>query len=166
MRRWRFLRSKTLRREETTRRLLGAVRDLERAGGSILTDCGMQACALLFDVLVKPRSHAVLMRQVYNKTRKYLEWLCARAGAALSIVDDGDDAALAHAVRPDTVLVFAETYTNPLLRAVDPERDYATRALAVDGAFRIDLPVGRYTLLAATDERLEAWCRHPSTAAN
>jgi cystathionine beta-lyase/cystathionine gamma-synthase len=82
----------------------------------------MQACALLFDVLVKPGSHAILMRQVYNKTRKYLEWLCQRLSATLSIVDDGDDAALEEAIRKNTVLIFAETYTNPLMRAVDPHR--------------------------------------------
>jgi cystathionine gamma-synthase len=107
---------------ETTRRLLSTVCELEQADAAVLTDCGMQACALLFDVLVERGSHAVLMRQVYNKTRKYLEWLCQRLGAALSIVDDGDYDALQRALRPETSLLFAETYTNPLLRALDPAR--------------------------------------------
>ncbi|MBI4603213.1 MAG: PLP-dependent transferase [Planctomycetes bacterium] len=107
---------------ETTHRLLKEVRALENARGAILTDCGMQACALLFDVLFRPGGHAVLMRQIYNKTRKYCEWLAARLSGSVSIVDDGDDAALEACVRKDTLFVFAETYTNPLMRAVDPER--------------------------------------------
>ncbi|HVR75551.1 MAG TPA: PLP-dependent transferase [Planctomycetota bacterium] len=115
---------------ESTRKLLGVVRKLESAGGVILTDCGMQACALLFDTLFRPGSHAVLMRQVYNKTRKHLEWLASRLGGSLSIVDDGDHEAIERAIRKDTVLIFAETYTNPLLRAVDPVRlgDIVSRA--------------------------------------
>ena len=107
---------------ETTRRLLKKVLELEHATCAVLTDCGMQACALLFDVLLKPAAHAVLMRQVYNKTRKYLEWLSGRVGGTVSIVDDGDYPAVEKALRKNTALIFAETYTNPLLRAVDPVR--------------------------------------------
>ena len=107
---------------EATRQLLTQVRSIEHAAGATLTDCGMQACALLFDALVQEGTHAILMRQVYNKTRKYLEWLCTRLGASMSIVDDGDYEALTAAVREETVLIFAETFTNPLTRAVDPER--------------------------------------------
>ena len=79
----------------------------------------MQATALAFDVLLEPGTHAVLMRQVYNKTRSYLEWMAARIGASVTIVDDGDRAALAEAIRPNTRFVFAETFTNPLVRAQD-----------------------------------------------
>ena len=79
----------------------------------------MQATALVFDVLMEPGAHAVLMRQVYNKTRSYLEWLAQRIGGAVTIVDDGDWRALAAAIRPETRLVFAETFTNPLVRAQD-----------------------------------------------
>ena len=107
---------------ETTRKLLTDVIRLENAKGAILTDCGMQACALLFDVLMRPGAHAVLMRQIYNKTRKYCELLAARLGGSTTTVDDGDYEALEAAVRPETVLIFVETFTNPVTRAVDPER--------------------------------------------
>jgi cystathionine beta-lyase/cystathionine gamma-synthase len=102
--------------------LLARVRDLESARAAILADSGMQATALVFDCLVTPGAHAVLMRQVYNKTRTYLEWLCKRVGGSLTVVDDGDHDALAAAITPATTLVFAETFTNPLMRAQDPER--------------------------------------------
>jgi len=82
----------------------------------------MQATALTFDVLMDSGGHAVLMRQVYNKTRSYLEWLAARTGGSVTIVDDGDAAALAAAITPATRFVFAETFTNPLVRAQDFDR--------------------------------------------
>jgi len=107
---------------ETTRKLLGKVSALEGGAAAILTDCGMQACALLFDALLGPGRHAIMLRQGYNKTRKYLEWSAARLGGSVSIVDDGNYEEIESAIRDNTVLVFAETYTNPLLRAVDPGR--------------------------------------------
>jgi cystathionine beta-lyase/cystathionine gamma-synthase len=79
----------------------------------------MQATALVFDVLMTPGAHAVLCRQIYNKTRSYMQWLVDRLGGALTVVDDGDHAAIAAAVTPATRVVFAETFTNPRVRAQD-----------------------------------------------
>jgi cystathionine beta-lyase/cystathionine gamma-synthase len=64
-------------------------------------------------------SHAIVMRQVYNKTRAFLESSAKRVGATITLVDDGDHGAIAAALRPETRLVFAETFTNPLGRAQD-----------------------------------------------
>ena len=105
-----------------TASLLARLKDLERARAVLLCDSGMQATALAFDVLMTSGGHAVLMRQVYNKTRSYLTWLADRVGGAVTIVDDGDHAALAAAIRPETRFVFAETFTNPLVRAQDLDR--------------------------------------------
>lgn len=106
-----------------TSELIAALRALE--GGArcgLVTDCGMQAVALVADVLVRPGAHVVAMRQVYNKTRAFFDTSCKRVGATLALVDDGDHAALAEALRDGTRLVFAETYTNPLGRAQDVPR--------------------------------------------
>jgi cystathionine gamma-synthase len=92
----------------------------------------MQATALAFDVLMGPGDHAVLMRQVYNKTRSYLEWMAARIGGSVTIVDDGDMAALEAAIMPNTRFVFAETFTNPLVRAQDFHA--MSRAIIMGGA--------------------------------
>jgi cystathionine beta-lyase/cystathionine gamma-synthase len=102
-----------------TAQLIGRLKALEHAASAIVCDSGMQATALAFDALLQPGSHAVLMRQVYNKTRSYLEWMGARIGASVTVVDDGDGAGVAAAIRPDTRFVFAETFTNPLVRAQD-----------------------------------------------
>lgn len=102
-----------------TRSLIGRLKELEGAGCALVCDSGMQATALVFDALMGPGGHAVLMRQVYNKTRSYLEWLAQRLNGSITLVDDGDLEALREAIRPETRLVFAETFTNPLLRAQD-----------------------------------------------
>jgi cystathionine beta-lyase/cystathionine gamma-synthase len=102
-----------------TAALIARLKDLEQAGAALVCDSGMQATALVFDALMIPGGHAVMMRQVYNKTRSYLEWLANRVGGAVTIVDDGDMGALRDAIRAGTRFVFAETYTNPLVRAQD-----------------------------------------------
>lgn len=102
-----------------TARLIAALRALEGATAAFVTDCGMQAFALVADTLLDRGGHAVVLRQVYNKTKTFLEWSARRVGAAVTIVDDGDPAAVAAAVTPATRFVFAETFTNPLMRAQD-----------------------------------------------
>lgn len=102
-----------------TAQLIGKLKALEHASSAIVCDSGMQATALTFDALLQPGGHAILMRQVYNKTRGYLEWMAARIGASITVVDDGDRSAIAAAITPQTRFVFAETFTNPLVRAQD-----------------------------------------------
>lgn len=102
--------------------LIARLKALEGAGAALVCDSGMQATALVFDALMAPGAHAVLCRQVYNKTRSYLQWLADRLGGSLTVVDDGEYDALAAAITPATRLVFAETFTNPLVRAQDVPR--------------------------------------------
>ena len=115
---------------ESGRLLLAEVRRLEQAAGALLTDGGMQACALACDVLFAPGSHAVVTRSVYNKTKSYLQRLAGRQGGAVTLVDDGDLGAVQRALRPDTSMLFTETYTNPHTRAVDPPALAAVAARA------------------------------------
>ena len=66
-----------------TSELIAALRGLEKATCAIVTDCGMQAVALVADQLVQRGGHAVVMRQVYNKTRLFFEGAAKRVGAVL-----------------------------------------------------------------------------------
>ena len=99
--------------------LIAALRELEHARAAFATDCGMQAVALVADVLLTSGSHAIVLRQVYNKTKTFLEHSARRVGATLTFVDDGDPASVAAAMTPATRFVFAESFTNPLMRAQD-----------------------------------------------
>jgi cystathionine beta-lyase/cystathionine gamma-synthase len=116
-----------------TAELISALRALEGARAALVTDSGMQAGALVTDVVLQAGGHAVVMRQVYNKTRTFIEHSARRVGAEVTLVDDGDHAALAAAIRPETRLVFAETFTNPLTRAQDvPALAALTPRLVID----------------------------------
>ena len=124
-----------------TSQLIAKLKGLEHASAALVCDSGMQATALAFDALMEPGGHAVIMRQVYNKTRSYLEWMAARVGGSVTIVDDGDGQALAAAITPATRFVFAETFTNPLVRAQDfaALRDVVTAARPLAPALRLVL---------------------------
>jgi cystathionine beta-lyase/cystathionine gamma-synthase len=102
-----------------TTELIEKLRELEGARCALVVDCGMQAVALVADQLVQPGVHGIVMRQVYNKTRTFFEASAKRVGATITLVDDGDHAAIAAALTPNTAFIFAETFTNPLLRAQD-----------------------------------------------
>lgn len=124
-----------------TTALIARLKALEHASSALVCDSGMQATALAFDALMEPGGHAVLMRQVYNKTRSYLEWMASRLGGSVTIVDDGDMTALAEAIGPDTRFVFAETFTNPLVRAQDFDgwRQVMSQARAIAPSIKLVL---------------------------
>ncbi len=127
---------------ETTRRLLEEVKRIEGAAGAILADSGMGAVALLLDVLARPGGHAILLRGIYNKTKRYAEWIGARFPFRVTAIDEGDYAGIAAAIRPETGLVFAETYSNPLMRAIDPVRlGEIVEAARRDGARKLRLVI-------------------------
>ncbi len=104
---------------EGTTALIDRLCALEHASCGFVVDCGMQAVALVTETLMQRDTHVIAMRQVYNTTRAFLDFTAKRIGATLTLVDDGDLAALDAALRPDTRFIFAETYTNPLGRAQD-----------------------------------------------
>jgi cystathionine beta-lyase/cystathionine gamma-synthase len=99
--------------------LIARLRELEGAGAVMVTDSGMQALALIADVVIRKGAHGIVMRQIYNKTKTFFEWSAKRAGATLTFVDDGDLDAIRAAITPQTSFLFAETFTNPLMRAQD-----------------------------------------------
>ncbi|HEY4182771.1 MAG TPA: PLP-dependent transferase [Kofleriaceae bacterium] len=111
--------------------LIAQLRALESATCALVTDTGMQALALIGDVLLTPGSHGILMRQLYNKTKTFFEWSAKRVGARITFVDDGDYDAIRAAVAPETKFLVTETFTNPLMRAQDIP---ALRALLPAGA--------------------------------
>ncbi len=106
---------------EPTRQLLAKVRELEGAECAVLTDCGAQAAALLMDGVLERGKHVVVSRQLYNKTRKYAEWSQDRLGGTVTLIDQAEPELVDAAIQANTVLVLAETYTNPLMRALDPD---------------------------------------------
>ncbi|HXV60332.1 MAG TPA: aminotransferase class V-fold PLP-dependent enzyme [Vicinamibacteria bacterium] len=103
----------------SSQRLLARVKNLENATSVVLTDSGMQACALLMDVLFEPHTEAVVARGSYNKTKTYLKRLAERQGGQVRLVEEASQLELERALTDKTRIVFVETYSNPLMRAVD-----------------------------------------------
>jgi cystathionine gamma-synthase len=80
----------------------------------------------------------ILPLDLYGGTYRLVDKVLKRFGLTYDMVDQADLAALERAVRDDTVLIWVETPTNPLLNVVDIEAVIARsgRALvAVDNTF-------------------------------
>jgi cystathionine beta-lyase/cystathionine gamma-synthase len=95
---------------------------LEHAAGVVLTDSGLQAATLVMDAVVRPGDHVLVALQSYARSRAYVRWLCERVGATWTVLDHLSPERIVGAARPETALVFGETYTDPRMRALDVER--------------------------------------------
>jgi len=99
--------------------LQAALANLEAGAAAFAFASGMAASATLLELL-DAGSHIVAMHDLYGGSYRLFENVRKRsAGLKVSFVDLSDPAALAHALRPDTRLIWVETPTNPLLKLVD-----------------------------------------------
>lgn len=105
-----------------TNRLIQSVIETESCNAAIVTDSGMQACALVMDALIRPGSHVIMSEQVYAKTKSFLEWTAARMDVEFNYVNHLTPEVLKREVKPNTTLVLAETFSNPLMRALDLQK--------------------------------------------
>jgi cystathionine gamma-synthase len=112
---------------------------LEGGAGAVVTSSGMAAVDLVLSLLY-PGDLVVVPHDCYGGTYRLL---CARRDRKqfdVALVDQGDEAALATALRRKPKLVLIETPSNPLMRVVDirtiAERAKDTGAkIAVDNTF-------------------------------
>ena len=79
---------------------------------------GMAAIANLM-TLLKAGDHAVLSRNVYGGTYRYLTRILERYNLSFSWVDTTDLAVVEAALRPETRMVYLETPTNPVMDITD-----------------------------------------------
>ena len=102
-----------------TNQLIKSICRIENCAAALVTDSGMQACALIMDALIRPGSHIIMSEQVYAKTKSFLEWTAARMDIEFSYVNHLTADVLNRDVMPNTTLVLGETFSNPLMRALD-----------------------------------------------
>jgi cystathionine beta-lyase/cystathionine gamma-synthase len=79
---------------------------------------GMSAIACLV-TLLKAGDHAVLSRNVYGGTFRYLTRILERYDLSFSWVDTTDLKIVEAAMRPETKMVYLETPTNPVMDITD-----------------------------------------------
>jgi cystathionine beta-lyase/cystathionine gamma-synthase len=97
-----------------------AIADIEGAEGALAFASGMGALASVVFALCSTGSHIVATTQIYGTTATFLNGPVARMGIETTWVNGSEPGAMATAVIPGrTMLVIAETPSNPLLDIVD-----------------------------------------------
>ena len=97
-----------------------AVADIEDAEGALAFASGMGALASVVFALCSTGSHIVATTQIYGTTATFLNGPVARMGIETTWVNGSEPGAMAAAVIPGrTMLVIAETPSNPMLDIVD-----------------------------------------------
>ncbi len=97
-----------------------AIAELEGAEDALAYASGMGAVTTVILALCGQGSHIVAQRQIYAGTLAFLQGPCRRFGIDVSIVDGVEPGAFAAAVQPGkTMMILAETPSNPLLELVD-----------------------------------------------
>lgn len=103
----------------TVRSFEEAIADLEGAEDSLAFASGMGALATVVLAMCSSGDHIVAQRQLYAGSLAFLQ-TCQRFGIETTLVDGAEPGAFAAAVRPGkTMLVIAETPSNPRLELVD-----------------------------------------------
>lgn len=92
---------------------------LEGAERCVLFDCGMSAVTATVMALCSQGQHLVITDDAYKQTLHFVTHVLPRFGIAASVVPMGDYAAMAGAVRKETVMVISESPTNPYLNVAD-----------------------------------------------
>jgi len=97
-----------------------AIAELEGTDSALAFGSGMGAIAATVFALCSTGDHIVAQRNMYAGTLGFLDGPCKRMGIDVTYVDGRNAAEFAAAVKPGkTMLVMAETPTNPHLDVVD-----------------------------------------------
>ncbi|MGE0233566.1 MAG: aminotransferase class I/II-fold pyridoxal phosphate-dependent enzyme, partial [Flavobacteriaceae bacterium] len=94
---------------------------MEGAEGARATGSGMAAVAAALISQVKAGDHIVAARALFSSCRYIIEDLLPRFGVQSTLVDGCDLREWSSAMRPNTVLTFLESPTNPMLDVIDIE---------------------------------------------
>ena len=96
--------------------------ELENAEDGVLFDCGMSAVSTTILALLNQGDHLVITDDAYKKTLIFCEKVLGRFGIQSTVVKMGDYEELEAAIRPETVIMFSESPTNPYLNIADFQR--------------------------------------------
>jgi len=141
----------------TVRSFEQAIAELEGAEESLAFASGMGAVASTVFALCSSGSHIVAQRQLYAGTLAFLQGPCQRMGIDVTYVDVATPGAFAEAIQPGrTMLVIAETPSNPLLELADLDELGAIKGpfTVVDSTFAT--PLGQQPLAHGVDISLHS----------
>ncbi len=141
----------------TVRSFEQAIAELEGAEESLAFASGMGAVASTVFALCSTGSHIVAQRQLYAGTLAFLQGPCRRMGIDVTYVDVATPGAFAEAVEAGrTMLVIAETPSNPLLELADLDELGSIKGpfTVVDSTFAT--PLGQQPLAHGVDISLHS----------
>lgn len=92
---------------------------LEGAESAIVFSSGMAAISATVLSMLDKGAHVVASNELYGGTYNLFHHELPSLGFSVSYVNPRDPAAIEAAIRPETMLLYFETVTNPLLKVVD-----------------------------------------------
>ncbi|MEJ6397841.1 O-succinylhomoserine sulfhydrylase [Yoonia sp. 208BN28-4] len=95
------------------------IAQLEGAEAGFATASGMAAVNGALMSMLKAGDHVVSSRALFGSCLYLLEDVLRRFGVEVTLVDGRDLAEWEAAIRPDTILVFLESISNPTLEVID-----------------------------------------------
>jgi cystathionine beta-lyase/cystathionine gamma-synthase len=101
------------------------IAQLEETEAALTFASGMGAVTTTMMALLKSGDHIVAQRDIYGGVNKFLTRWLPKMGIETTFVDTTDYEQHAHAIRPNTKLLYLESPTNPNLRVVDFEKTAA-----------------------------------------
>jgi methionine-gamma-lyase len=93
--------------------------DLEGTESSLAVNSGMAAISGTLLTVLSDGGHLVASDQLYDLTRAFLREDLPSFGASASFVDLSDASAIEDAITTETRAIYAEPFSNPLLRVTD-----------------------------------------------
>jgi cystathionine beta-lyase/cystathionine gamma-synthase len=96
-----------------------AIAELEGTDAALLFASGMNAITTTIFALLKSGDHIVAQRDIYGGSTKFLSQWLPKFGIETTFVDTTEYEQHAHAIKPNTKLIYLESPTNPTLRIVD-----------------------------------------------
>ncbi|MGG3452020.1 trans-sulfuration enzyme family protein [Domibacillus aminovorans] len=124
---------------------------LEGAPAGVAASSGLGAIMAAVLAVAKSGDHLVAAHDVYGGTFYMLKEELVRMGIETSFVDFEDEQAIEAAIRPETVILYTESVTNPFLRVENLEAMTAVAkkhnlVLIVDNTFATPYLVQPYAL--------------------
>ena len=105
----------------TSRTLEKKVAVLEGAEDALAVSSGMAAISIALMANLSSGDHAVVTKDVYGGTHKFLSTIASRYGIQYDYVDCTDPASIEKAIKENTRVVYIETPSNPSLTLIDIE---------------------------------------------
>lgn len=104
---------------ETTREIEEKLALLEQAEAAVGLSSGMAAISAVLLHCLKPGDHAVVTRDVYGGTDKFLQSIAQRYHIQFDYVDCTNLEKVEQAIKPHTKVLYLETPSNPCLTILD-----------------------------------------------